>query len=244
MSKRSSTLPVSRARKIKRPANKHLTHPIKDKRKLNALLRYFSQAYRNAKTDVKREQADRNLMVVVTALNTAFRCEDLLQLRVKDLTGGYIEIKENKTGKIQHFPLNKRFSRDVDAYVRRNGLEPDDYMFRGQKCMEDGKPYWYPINQQRMHQIVSQAAKAVGIKETVGVHGLRKTFGYWYMKNGGNELTLMKMYNHSEFSTTMRYVEWDDKDDTRRAIYIGIKAKKVDAKNESDEFPINPVGIE
>lgn len=229
MAKRSEALPKGRQRKIKAVANKHLTHPIKKEAKIKALLKYFIRARETARTPIKKEQADRNLMMVLTALNTAFRCEDLLQLRVKDVSGGYIEIKENKTGKSQHFPLNDSFRKDVDSYVRRHGLGDMDYMFRGQKTMQDGEPYYFPINQSTAHKIVSDACKAVGIKETVGIHGLRKTFGYQYMTHGGNPLTLMKMYNHTDYSTTARYVEWDSEDiqRSRRAIYIGIKSKKI-----------------
>ena len=35
-------------------------------------------------------------------------------------------------------------------------------------------------------------ADEVGVVSTFGMHSLRKTFGYFYIKNGGNVITLMK----------------------------------------------------
>ena len=46
-----------------------------------------------------------------------------------------------------------------------------------------------------------------------------------YMINGGNLLTLMKMYNHDKPSTTLLYVMWDtvDAEKEREATFIGGK---------------------
>ena len=180
-----------------------------------------------AKSEVKRYQADRNYMLILVGVNTAFRAEDLLQLRVIDLNG-YISIKENKTGKMQNFKMNKDFKKEVDDYIARWNLGRYEYMFRGQKKVVDGKPYSLPINRQQGHRIVSRAGAAIGIKFTFGLHSLRKTFGYQYMKNGGNLLTLQKMYNHDSPDVTLAYVCWgrDDAEKDRENTFLGIKNRK------------------
>ena len=61
-------------------------------------------------------------MLVHIGLNTAFRAEDLLQLRVIDVYKGYIQIKENKTGKMQNFKMNKQLHQDVLAYIDKYKL--------------------------------------------------------------------------------------------------------------------------
>lgn len=40
-------------------------------------------------------------MLFLIGFNTAFRAEDLLQLRVKDVIKGFVSIKENKTKKFK-----------------------------------------------------------------------------------------------------------------------------------------------
>ncbi len=212
------------ARRIKYFAGQKETQPIKDKKQIQSLLYYLLNKVEKAKSEVKKYQADRNYMLILVGLNTAFRAEDLLQLRVVDLNG-YISIKENKTGKMQNFKMNKAFKDEVDAYVKRWDLAKYDYLFLGQKKIVDGKPYHLPINRQQGHRIVSRAGDAIGIQFVFGLHSLRKTFGYQYINNGGNVLTLMKMYNHDSPDVTLRYVCWgrEDAEKARENTYIGVK---------------------
>ena len=214
------------ARRIKYFAGQKETQPIKDVKQLQSLLYYLLSKVDKAKSDVKKYQADRNYMLVLVGLNTAFRAEDLLQLRVIDLNG-YVSIKENKTGKMQNFKMNKEFQKEVDAYVKRWELSKYDYMFLGQKKIVNGQKYNLPINRQQGHRIVSRAGDEIGIKFVFGLHSLRKTFGYQYINRGGNVLTLMKMYNHDSPDVTLRYVCWgkEDAEKERENTYIGVKKR-------------------
>jgi len=82
------------------------------------------------------------------------------------------------------------------------------------------------------HKIVSRAGDAIGINYVFGLHSLRKTFGYQYIKNGGKPETLMKMYNHDDYDYTKRYVHWgiEDAEQDREAMYIGLKRNKIVSK--------------
>ena len=211
------------ARRIKRFGGQHQTLPIKDKRTLDAFMYNLKSKYENAPTVSKKYQADRNWMLCFVGFNTAFRAEDLLQLRVADVIDGYVHIKENKTGKIQNFKMNKVLHDEIKQYVERNQLKRSDYMFRGQKKKQNGISYIYPITRQRAYDIVSRNAREVGITFTFGVHSMRKTFGYFYYANGGKLTTLMKMYNHDETDTTLLYICWgrEDAEKDRTAMLIG-----------------------
>ncbi len=216
-------------RRIKTFKGQHQTLPIKDERMLEAFMYHLLNKYEKAKTPVKKYQADRNWMMCLVGFNTAFRAEDLLQLRVLDLKYGWIHIKENKTGKMQNYKMNKNLKKEILSYIERNHLTDSDYMFLGQKKYQDHKPYIYPITRQQAHAIVSRNAKEIGIGFTFGLHSLRKTFGYMYIKNGGKPETLMKMYNHDDYNVTMLYVCWgkDDAEHDREATFIGgIKSKR------------------
>lgn len=210
-------------RRIKHFGGQHETRPIKEQKQIQELFYYLLNEVEAAKTPIKKYQADRNYMLILIGLNTAFRAEDLLQLRVCDVINGYISIKENKTGKMQNFRMNKQLHKDIKDYVERNELKHYEYMFKGQKRVNKGNPYIYPINRQQGHRIVSTAGKKIGIQFVFGLHSLRKTFGYQYIKNGGNPITLMKMYNHDSPDVTLRYVCWgrEDAEADREAIYIG-----------------------
>lgn len=215
-------------RRIKTYGGQHETKPIKDEREITALYNYFYKKIDAAKSEIKKYQADRNLMLIHVGLNTAFRAEDLLQLRVCDVEKGYMSIKENKTGKMQNFKMSKELHNDILEYIHKYELHGYDYLFRGQKDMQDGKAYVYPITRQAAYNIVSNAGKAIGLSYTFGLHSLRKTFGYQYIKKGGRVLTLMKMYNHDSVDVTLIYVCWgkEDAEHDRNAFYIGPDIKK------------------
>ena len=210
------------ARRIKSFGGQQATIPLKNERDMNAIMNYFLIQREKAKTEIKRSQADRNWFLCLIGFNTAFRAEDLLQLRVLDLENGYVHIKENKTGKMQNFRLNKLLHEDILEYVERNHLTSYDYLFFGQKNKN------FPITRQQADRILKKAAKEVKLKQRFSLHSMRKTFGYHYIKNGGNILTLMKMYNHDETSTTEIYICWgtDDAESDRSKIYNGAVHRK------------------
>ncbi len=209
-------------RRIKTFGGQQATIPLKSEKDMNAIMNYFLIQRETAKTIPKRRQADRNWFLCLMGFNTAFRAEDLLQLRVIDLEKGYMHIKENKTGKMQNFRINKYLHEDILDYVKRNELTSYDYLFFGQKNRS------FPITRQQADRILKKAAKSIKLKQAFSLHSMRKTFGYHYIKNGGNLLTLMKMYNHDETSTTEIYICWgtDDAENDRSTIYNGAVHRK------------------
>lgn len=211
------------ARRIKKVGGQKQTWPIKDAKQFENFLLYWAIKRDQAKTAVKRFQADRNWMLCMVGVNTAHRAEDLLQLRVSDVIRGYVTIKENKTGKPQNYKMAKELHDEIKAYVQRNELTDNQYLFPGQMNMH------FAITRQRSHKIVMQAADVVGIGFPFGLHGLRKTFGYHYMLNGGNILTLMRMYNHDDTAVTMLYIMWGNEDvqaDRHSTYFAGKKSTK------------------
>ena len=59
---------------------------------------------------------------------------------------------------------------------------------------------------QQAYKILNSVAKDVGIKEKIGTHTLRKTFGYHAYKNGYDITIVQKILNHSSPSVTLRYI--------------------------------------
>lgn len=210
-------IPIAKKRKVKTFFGQKATVPIKDKRYINLITDYFLKEYDRAKTPLKQSQADRNWLLVYLGFNTAFRTEDLLQLRLADMHNGYMRIKENKTGKTQNFRLSKAVYQNVLDYVERNKLTSYDYLFNGQKNRE------FAITRQQADRILHNAAKAVKLPQPFSMHAMRKTFGYQFILAGGQILTLSKMYNHDDVPTTEIYICWgmDDVDKARSNVNLG-----------------------
>ncbi len=217
-------------RRIKKFGGKKQTLPIKDPKLLKQILDYLIREYDRAKTEIKRYQAYRNYMIVLIGVNTAFRAEDLLQLRVRDVIGGQMQIKENKTGKMQIFPMNRELVEEIKKYVDTFKLKNNDYLFMGQKKKDTykgtTKEVIYPITRQCCDDgFIRKIEQACGINFVFGMHSLRKTFGYMYILNGGQLLTLQKMYNHEAPDVTLLYVMWNSSDieKERESIFLGAK---------------------
>ncbi|AOT72539.1 hypothetical protein Gferi_25085 [Geosporobacter ferrireducens] len=68
--------------------------------------------------------------------------------------------------------------------------------------------------------ILKNACAALGVKENVGTHTLRKTWGYWAWKSGVPLPIIMEVLNHSSLSVTKRYlgITQDEINDA----YIGL----------------------
>ena len=223
-------------RRIKYFGGQQCTLPIKNENQLKTVMIYLINKKEHAKTKTKYYLAYRNYILFLIGFNTAFRAEDLLQLRVADVFKGFVSIKENKTGKVQNFRMNKQLHEEILEYIKEFDLKNNDYLFMGQKNKDTyhGKSWKviYPITRQNARNICKEVANAVGIDFKFGLHSLRKTFGYMYYKNGGNLLTLMKMYNHSAPDVTLLYVMWgnEDVENDREATFIGAPKKTKNRK--------------
>jgi integrase len=217
------------ARRIKAFGGQEQTLPIRDKRQLDRVMNYLIYKRDHSKSNIKEYQSYRNYMLFLIGFNTAFRAEDLLQLRVKDVYKGYVSIQENKTGKMQNFRMNKQLHDEILKYIETYKLKENEYLFMGQKKQDTYKgttrKVIYPITRQNTRLIFKDVSNSCGIDFKFGLHSLRKTFGYMYVLNGGNIMTLMKMYNHDEPGTTMLYVMWnkEDAENERESIFIGGK---------------------
>lgn len=214
-------------RVIKTSKGQQRTLPIKDKRLLNRVIDYLIFEREHAKSNKKYYLKYRNYMLILIGINTAFRAEDLLQLKVKNIEKGYMSIKENKTGKVQNFPLNKKLHTKIMEYVNEFNLKSNDYLFMGQKSKNTYKGITrkiiYPITRQNCSALFKKISEDCGITFNFGLHSLRKTFGYMYILNGGKLVTLQKMYNHDKPTTTLFYVMWDsaDLEAERAATFLG-----------------------
>lgn len=178
-----------------------LVEPIRDEKKIEAMKSYLKG--RNV----------RDYVLFTLGINSGLRISDLLRLTVEDVKGkDRISIREQKTGKLKDFPLSDTCKRAVAEYLKRNELSAGA-LFPSRK---GGKP----ISRVQAWQVLNDAAKAVGVKDNVGTHTLRKTFGYHAYQKGIDITRIQKLLNHASPSVTLAYIgiTKDELDD----IYINL----------------------
>lgn len=163
---------------------------------------------------VLKEKSLRNYLLFTLGINTGLRIGDLLRFKIADVLDEngniqkYLSIREQKTGKFNSFVLNRSARKAVQEYLQSLGnYDLDWFLFKSQK----GKNR--PISRQQAYTILNEAARVVGIKERIGTHTLRKTFGYWARKNGVASIEqLQEIFNHSSSAVTRRYLGFTQKE--------------------------------
>lgn len=179
--------------------------PIKDKKKIDDIKKLLSNY-------------PRDYCLFVCGVNNGLRGGDLLSLRVRQVRGkkpgDYVEIKEEKTGKINYFYINKSCKKAIDNLIREHNLSVIDYLFPSRKG--GGKMTTYTLN-----RLVKKWCKSVGLTGNYGSHTLRKTWGYHQRTTFGVSWEIIsKRYNHTNPSQTR--------------VYLGISNKEVQKVMENE----------
>lgn len=138
-------------------------------------------------------------------VNSGLRVSDLLGLAIEDVMDSKgkvrdrISLREHKTGKNKDFPLGPNAKKSIQEYlVSRKGYSPDEPLFISRKKRA--------LSRGQVWTILNNAAQAVGIKENIGTHTLRKTFGYHLYLAGTDITRIQKLMNHSAPSITLAYI--------------------------------------
>lgn len=145
--------------------------PIRDKKALETMKKLL------------RASSLRDYCLFVLGINSGLRISDLLTLKVSDVLNDKgkikdrITIREKKTKKLKDFPLGETSRKAIKEYLDTMNKDPSQALFASRK---GGRS----ITRQQAYRILNDAARAIGIKEKIGTHSLRKTFGYHAFQAG------------------------------------------------------------
>jgi len=153
--------------------------------------------------------SDRNRMLFITGIHTGLRGSDLAGLRVCDVSGKYVDLKEKKTKKRVRRLITTTLRRELDIYTR--GMDPDRCLFPSRFGTNQ------PLTRAGIYKFMKKAADELGL-QYVGTHTMRKTFGYFYYQKWRDVARLQRLLNHSKPDETM--------------IYIGVVQDQLDASLE------------
>ena len=178
----------------------NVVQPIKKLEDIQKIKKYLAKKPRDA-------------LLFSFGINTGLRISDILSLDVGDVKGrDHIEIREKKTNKYKKFSLNRFLKEEIDLFVE--GLPSEQPLFYTQKHCR--------LDRAQAYRILNKAAQVVGVKERIGTHTLRKTFGYHHYKKYNDIVLLQKIFNHSSPSVTLRYIgiEQDTIDESYMNFYL------------------------
>lgn len=156
----------------------------------------------------------RNFMLFLAGINTGLRISDILKLRVRDVTGTHISIREKKTNKQKLILITPELKRELRVFIQ--GKQPHEYLFQSRQGHNR------PIGRSMAYKMLKKVAEEFELQE-IGCHTLRKTFGYFFYLQEKDVAMLMKMFNHSSEKVTLRYIgiEQDTMDTALKRLKIG-----------------------
>ena len=144
--------------------------------------------------------------------NIALRAGDLLKLKFSDISGKYIELNEQKTGKYKRIPITqvildaverlKTYYSSKKFYVSKE-FKPV-YLF--QSTGSRAYHMCQPICIQWLSICFKAAAKALELDYNVNTHSMRKTWGYQAYTRGEDILYIQALFNHSNQRVTLNYI--------------------------------------
>ncbi|MBO0537923.1 site-specific integrase [Clostridium botulinum] len=141
---------------------------------------------------------ERDYILFITGVYTGLRISDILRLKVKDVKSKrFIYIREKKTSKQNIIEINKFLEKEYKWYCADKEL--DEYLIKSREGVNKA------LSRVRAYEIIKDVGISFGV-ENLGTHTLRKTFGYHYYKQSKDVATLMKMFNHSDPSITLKYI--------------------------------------
>lgn len=214
-----------------RSAPHEAVEPIKDKADIEAAKAWFiSQKPRWCTHPTNL----RNYMMFVVNINNAVRISDLLRLRIQDVlqddgtVRDELYIRESKTSKTRYVFFGPSCKLAIRQYLDAlPAYQPTDFLFASRNSGANGESR--PITRQRAWEIMSTMGKAISKTRScplhLGTHSMRKTFGYQRIKANPHDAMIIaqvsEMYNHSNMSTTYRYLGFDK--ETKRHLCIAYE---------------------
>ena len=165
--------------------------------------------------DSLKEKDDKFYIMFMIGIYSGLRVSDILRLRVRDVRGkAEIRIREKKTGKEKFFPVNRELAEAVAAYCE--GKQGTDYLIPSSR-----RP-GAPISREYAYRVIHAAGQRFGL-EHLGTHTMRKTFGYHFYTQTKDVVLLMRIFNHSDQSKTLRYIGIEQRtiDDAMKAFRYG-----------------------
>ena len=159
--------------------------PIRDKEQLEIIKKRL------------KAHNERDYVMFMIGINAGLRISDILQLRVRDVKGEHIKIKEMKTGKTRRTIINRKLRKALDDYIKD---KPDDEVL-----IKSRQGTNKAIDRSTAYKILKEAAREVGLTE-IGTHTMRKTFGYHFYQRDKDVVALQKILNHNKASTTLLYI--------------------------------------
>ena len=210
-------------------------YAFRTKEEIDSIFKVLNKHIEEAENDNQRQIACRNKLLFLIGMNIGIRASDLRTLRwefffekKKDGTLEFKDfyvlqpMKQRKQKKFVKLFFNQTVRTAINNYMSEYPIEDlNDYLFASRKGDE-------PIVVQSLCRIIKDTAIEAGIKQNIGSHSLRKTWGFWCFHEAEDKnkalVILQRCFNHSSTQVTMKYIGLmdDEISDMYNSIELGF----------------------
>jgi integrase/recombinase XerD len=135
---------------------------------------------------------DRDTLIILLLALTGLRISELANLRLCDITNGFIYVRRGKGAKDRAIPLPKSLARPLKSHARTEGIGHSDNLFA--------------IRKKELYNIVKKYAIAAGIDD-FSPHSLRHFFATTLVEKGANLRAVQELMGHARIQTTAIYLD-------------------------------------
>ncbi|WP_170008576.1 tyrosine-type recombinase/integrase [Bacillus fonticola] len=172
---------------------------------------------------VLKQRSPRDYLFFVLGINTGLKSTHMLSLRKKDVLNDCDEVVSYwqspnpcSTSKEETFIyLNRAVRKAIKFYTENTDLQNDDYLFLSAKTRQ-------PISRQQAYRILQRAAQQCKLPGKIGLHSLRKTFGYHAYQQGVAISLLQRRFHHATPAETYRYIGIERSKEARVQIDVNL----------------------
>ncbi len=166
------------------------------------------QSHIDAVKGVLLHRADlRDYCLFVVGINCWLSADALLELRMADVVDSHGHVRDKihsaTYGAYADVCLADTAKQALQRYLRdRFYYTLDEPVFRSEKGGG-----MRAIHRAQAWKVLHHAGKAAGIKQSVGLNTLRKTWGYHALQRGVSVARLKELFHHRSLAFTLSYLE-------------------------------------
>lgn len=148
-------------------------------------------------------------LILSLQANMGLRIGDILSLKLSNFKGNRLQIREDKTDKLQYREINPAITNMIMEYALENNIKKNDDLFK-----------ITPRAVQKQLKIICDYLEL----ENVSTHSFRKMYATMQYEANNNNIELVKeLLNHSSIATTQRYIRVSQKEINKasKSYFIG-----------------------
>ena len=162
----------------------------------------------------KSSHPKRDYAICLFLLDSGLRVSEMCSLTMGSLDmPSRSATVEGKGGKKRSISFGAQTTKAVWSYLREYQREDGQHIFLSDRGLETGEALTSNGVLQMLHRL---AARAELKNVRCSPHTFRHTFAINFLRNGGNQFTLMQILGHTDTKMTQRYVTFAEADVARQ----------------------------